>query len=170
VRYYTGVGSRNTPDSICCLISKLALFMENKGFILRSGCAAGADTAFYKGLKDKSKCEIYLPWKGFNGSDSLFIDPSVRALKIAERTLDNSHWNTLTSAGRKLHARNVHQVLGPNCDSPSELLVCWTKDGRDIGGTATAIKVARNHNIRVYNLGKEATRAYFENLINLPWE
>jgi len=62
-------------------------------------------------------------------------------------------WYRCSDYVRKLHARNCFQVLGRDLRTPSSFLVCWTLDGADIGGTRTAIVLARNHSIEVINLG-----------------
>ena len=67
--YYTGVGSRETPPDIMRAMYHFAKNMANRGQILRTGGAQGADNAFAEGaLKSVNQLvEIYLPWQGFNG-------------------------------------------------------------------------------------------------------
>jgi hypothetical protein len=48
-KYYTGVGSRETPQVIIETIKKISYRMGQKGYILRSGGADGADLAFELG-------------------------------------------------------------------------------------------------------------------------
>ena len=64
VQYYTGIGSRETPSHILELMTKIAKYLDSLGFILRSGGAPGADTAFANGAVNK---QIFIPWKNFNG-------------------------------------------------------------------------------------------------------
>lgn len=64
---YAGIGSRDTPEDILRLMAVVAAKREDDGFILRSGGADGADTAFESGVVSSDMKEIYLPWKGFNG-------------------------------------------------------------------------------------------------------
>jgi hypothetical protein len=61
----------------------------------------------------------------------------------------------LAEAGKPTHkfmTRNMMQVLGKNLDTPVDFVVCWTKNGKDIGGTGAAIRCAWDHSIPVYNL------------------
>ena len=44
--YYTGIGSRNIPDTYFNLIIAIAEYMAKQGYILRSGGADGSDNAF----------------------------------------------------------------------------------------------------------------------------
>ena len=59
---YTGIGSRETPNDILTLMSKLATTLERQGYVLRSGGADGADKAFAKDVTNK---EVFIPWSGF---------------------------------------------------------------------------------------------------------
>ena len=148
--FYTGVGSRNTPHYFCNLMTKVAKRLDDLGYTLRSGGASGADTAFERGTNRK---EIYLPWKGFNGNNSDLYNIPNEAYNIAADI--HPRWKDLAIYVRKLHARNVLQVLGLYLDNPSKFLVCWTKDGKEIGGTRTAIVLAREYNIPVINIAKD---------------
>jgi hypothetical protein len=42
MKYYAGIGSRETPKDILDLISKIAIKLESLGYTLRSGGADGA--------------------------------------------------------------------------------------------------------------------------------
>lgn len=152
--YYTGVGSRETPQEVLGQMYHFAKNMANHGQILRTGGANGADDAFAKGAQDSRNplVEIYLPWQGFNNWCSPFNHVSDDALMIAKEV--HPAWHRLSLAAKKLHGRNVYQVLGDKLDKPSALLVCWTKNGELIGGTRTAIVLAHMYNIPVFNLGK----------------
>lgn len=46
MKYYTGIGSRQTPKDILKLMEDIAFKLAQKGYILRSGAAGGADTAW----------------------------------------------------------------------------------------------------------------------------
>lgn len=50
--FYTGIGSRETPQEIQNLMFKIAQKLDSK-YILRSGGADGADLAFEKGSSKK---------------------------------------------------------------------------------------------------------------------
>ena len=47
--YYTGVGSRGTPEDVLKRMNKFARIMHKKGWTLRTGDADGADEAFMTG-------------------------------------------------------------------------------------------------------------------------
>jgi hypothetical protein len=148
MRYYTGIGSRQTPPTALEAMTVAATALEKAGYTLRSGGAAGADTAFEAGVKNK---EIYLPWPGFNGRTSPFHSPTSAAFEMAEWI--HPAWERCSSGARCLHARNCHQVLGLDLQTPSEFVLCWTPGGEVVGGTATALRIAAIRNIPIYNMG-----------------
>lgn len=147
MRYYTGVGSRETPERVLKIMTFLARFLAARGFILRSGAADGADSAFEAGAGTNK--EIWVPYLGFNRHPSRLL-PIPAAFEMVE----DIGWDGPREY-MNFHARNCHQVLGPNLDDPSEFLICWTPDGKKKGGTATAIKVAGSFGVPVYNLGRD---------------
>lgn len=149
MRYYTGIGSRQTPPEILAKMTDIAKAKAALGIILRSGGADGADLAFEAGA-GKLK-EIWLPWPGFNGSDSDSPLPSQAAVDMASRIHPN--WAACKRGARLLHARNCHQVLGANLMTPSEQVICWTPGGEVVGGTATALRIAMEWKIPILNLG-----------------
>ena len=152
---YTGIGSRNTPSDILNIMTAIAKKLDQRGFVLRSGGAKGADSAFEAGA---TATEIYVPWKGFENSTSTFIVQPGKAFEIAKQF--HPVWDKLSQGAKKLHSRNAHQVLGYNLDSPSKFVICWTPDGcinkatrkRTTGGTGMAIAIADHYGIPVFNL------------------
>ena len=88
MRFYAGIGSRETPIQIEPVIEEVATFLEKMEYVLRSGAAPGADAMFEKHAKKK---EIYLPWTNFNGNLSPLslekLDPVMvnEAEKIASK-------------------------------------------------------------------------------------
>lgn len=157
-KIYTGIGSRDTPHEIRNLMTELAQRLEGHGFILRSGAADGADQAFEKGVTNPDNKEIYLPWKGFNGSTSELYTLSNQALA----TVNNYHPapDYLNNVSIKLMARNSYQVLGQTLDKPSSFVLCWTPDGCEdnrsrksiTGGTGQAVSIASFKKIAIFNL------------------
>ena len=65
-------------------------------------------------------------------------------------------WQRCGRAARAMHTRNVEIILGYELDSPVKFLLCWTPGGRETGGTALGIRVARANGVPVYNLAKPA--------------
>lgn len=156
-RPYAGIGSRRTPPRIAALIAQPAQSLARNGFTLRSGGARGADSAFeywHRAAEPRSadepirSPEIYRP-------DS----PPMWALELVQCYLDNGHkWASFPEYKRKLLARNMQQVLGPDGGSPALFVLYWTEEddfsAPSAGGTRYALRCAVAHNVPILNLGR----------------
>lgn len=144
-------------------MSVLAFNLAKDGWILRSGCAPGADSAFEYGalaalhaLEDVAKPELYLPWEGFEDRTKAYVtrtEPQLAASSIAAKY--HPRWNQLSDAAKKFHARNVHQVLGYDVTKPdlSSFIICWTSESKGGGGTGQALRIAKGYGVsEVYDL------------------
>jgi len=161
MKYYTGIGSRETPQEVLDTMKRLGHSMGMSGYCLRSGNAQGADSYFYEGHQmSSSDYEIFLPWKKFGETQNdIFIPLDDIDNSLVQKAVDivsviHPAWSRCSQAAKKMHARNAFQVLGPDLETLSEVVICWTKGGRPVGGTATAIRIANEHEIPVWNLGK----------------
>lgn len=153
MKYYAGIGSRETTQEVLDLFTKVGEFLATKGYTLRSGGAKGADKSFEIGCdKINGLKEIYLPWKGFEGSNSDLIVNNPKAFEIAEKY--HPYWFNLKDGAKKLQARNSHQVLGEDLETPSDFIIYYTKNGKLTGGTAQALRIANEYKIPIFNAGK----------------
>lgn len=151
------IGSRKTPDEIQETLKQLATKLEDQWWVVRSGGAGGADSC----CNHVANKEIYIPWNNFNGfyngQNGAILADSRQSI-VAEKIVSVVHpaWGYLKQGVKKLHTRNVFQVLGLSLDTPSKFVICWApttgSSGEVKGGTATAVKIALNNNIPVYNL------------------
>lgn len=173
---YSGVGSRETPEGVLKLMIRAAYHLAQEGRTLRSGGAPGADKAFSAGhikAVEYERLELYLPWPKFeqweaeqlgaNGRDH----PQREAFQIAAEY--HPAWETLKPGAKSLHARNVHQVLGPDVTAPhlSDFLLCWTPAGKGGGGTGQAIRIATAHGVPVFDLALPDVRARIEKMVKV---
>ena len=157
-RFYTGVGSRKTPEAILFVMTRIALFLNKSGYTLRSGGADGADAAFEKGAGQLK--QIYRPEHA-----------TPEAMGIASSF--HPAWHRCSDYAKRLHGRNAFQVLGLNLNEPSEFLLCWTPDAClthaarsfSTGGTGTAISIANAYNVPVNNLARIDHLDYWNNLL-----
>ena len=151
MKYYAGIGARETPGEICLIMTQIARWLAEESWVLRSGGAVGADIAFEQGcdLANGNK-EIFLPQKAYNKHTSILYTPPKSAYDLIDTLWgDLLHRSQLV---RSLFARNCQQILGADLNSPCNLVICWTRDGKDTGGTGKAIEIARKFNIPVTNL------------------
>lgn len=153
---YSGIGSRQTPPEVMKVMTRLGKSLQEK-YTLRSGHAQGADIAFENGCIN-GNMEIYIPWKGFAGSTSTYFEQTSESMVIASQY--HPAWKSLKDSVKKLMARNVHQVLGPDLKTPAQFVLCWTPDGcethatrsQKTGGTGQAISIASENNVPVINM------------------
>lgn len=183
---YAGIGSRETTQEVCDDMTAAARVLEARGFTLRSGFAGGADTAFELGTARDDQREIFAPWKGFGSNPNSrheekrwsqirryeqitgerFVPAKACMLEgaMARRSEElaaphHPKWHELPDGHRRLHARNMGQVLGPNLDVPARFEMAWTVDGKATGGTGQAIRVAEASGIPVLNMHNPRIRA-----------
>lgn len=166
MKYYAGIGSRETPKEICNKMTEIASLLEKQDFVLRSGGAKGADHAFEIGISDPLMMDIYLPYINFNnksGSKYIFISNSdhsnykaaYESLKYHPRGFNMSHGTKV------MMIRNYFQACGLVNQSNSKFVICWTpkaangytiKTTYDDGGSGQCIRIAAANDIPVYNL------------------
>ena len=166
MKYYAGIGSRETPKDVCNKMTEIASLLEKQDFVLRSGGAEGADHAFEIGISDPLMMDIYLPYINFNnksGSKYIFISTfdhsnykaAYESLKYHPRGFNMSHGTKV------MMIRNYFQACGLVNQSNSSFVICWTPKGAngytikttyDDGGSGQCIRIAAAHNIPVYNL------------------
>lgn len=146
MKCYAGIGSRETPSEVLGWMSWLSGFLSKKGFTLRSGGAKGADSAFEKNATRK---EIFLPTGEI---------PSWCFVKVQKYLPQGYNWTKMKPYVKNLLARNMMQILGRDGKSPVDFVICWTKDGKDSGGTGYALRAAQDHQIPIYNLFNEQDR------------
>jgi hypothetical protein len=126
------------------------------GYTLRSGSALGADAAFERGCdRAHGSKQIFLPRIHYNGRlDGIELGDSAQAQAIAAQF--HPAWDGLPPSHKRLLARNVGAILGPKLDKAdaSAFVVAWTHDGRVVGGTGHALRIAEGYGVPVVNLAK----------------
>jgi hypothetical protein len=159
IKFYAGIGSRSTPSPILKLMYKLGKALAYKGLGVRHGDAIGSDQAFNEGaIQLSGQREVFRTdnWK----KNGLVLPYETEILKEAQLIASTCHpnWNNLDDYSRKLHTRNVFQILGIDLKTPVAFVLCWTPDGAETktssktGGTGQAIRLANSLGIRVTNL------------------
>lgn len=151
-RIVTLIGTRKPPIEFHDLMREIGLAFSNRGFIARSGGAIGCDTLFLEKY-DPSLKVVYRPDDSGNGINVQRHKNYYEFELIASRF--HVAWEFMRVGDQNLHARNVPQVLGLDLQTPSDLVVyCANESGNGVvsGGTATAVKIARHHNIKTINI------------------
>jgi len=170
-RIYTGIGSRQTPDTVCDDMRVIAAKLADAGWLLRSGGAPGADSAWADGAKARQTPPgavafgrpdpqgrtgkapvIILPHEGFNNQAGIVLPKNILADAEPIAASFHPNWSACNAFARKAHSRNVPQVLGPDLATPSTVVLAWTPDAATVGGTATALRIATFCRIPILNL------------------
>lgn len=159
-KYYAGIGSRATPLEIQEFQTHIATRLEEDGWLLSSGGAEGSDQAFENGLSTIAPNRIILPWDGFenkHSKDGYMIIKDQYILFQCEQLVSTVHpvWDKLKPGPRKMHARNVNQILGEKLDNPVKFVLYWApedKHGVAKGGTRTAVVLAQRLSIPTFNM------------------
>lgn len=155
---YTGVGSRDTPQDVMNLMTDVSRGLSERGWILRSGNARGADTAFERG-SPIALTESYLPWEKDSVPHGIvaITEEHSRLFRSTYRSPSGGAWSPgMKRESTLLMTRNGNQVFGPDFVSPSDVLICWTPHGDPVGGTRQAIALAKLIDIPIINLGDKA--------------
>lgn len=146
---YAGIGSRETPEDILEMMTRIASDLEKKGYILNSGGAKGADSAFEKGVRNFRNKRIFFADDANNETNAIAKEIHPAPERLGQYAM-------------KLMARNTYQVFGRNLDTPVDFVICWTKDGKEghgknrpCGGTGQAVEMASLKGIPVINLKNE---------------
>lgn len=137
MKYYAGIGSRETPGNVLADMTRIAKELHCSHYILRSGGAIGADTAFESGAGDLKEI--------FKAKDA-----TEEAIEYASKF--HPAWDRCNEYARQLHGRNAMIILGRDLQTPVSVVYCYTKNGKDIGGTGLGMRIAWANNIKVYNL------------------
>ena len=101
--------------------------------------------------------ELFLPWPGYEGESiakgNVVYTPCRKAYDIAAKY--QRAWVICSPGMKALHASNVQIILGAKLGQPVAFVICWTKRGKAVGGTAMGIRVAQAYGIEVRNLALE---------------
>lgn len=173
MNYYSGIGSRDTPEHILNIMHHIGAYLADQKWTLRSGAANGADASFEEGAKRQGgETEIYLPWEGFNFSQSN-LHPKAYPFSDEEKQFTATYhpaWKKCSPSARLLHQRNTRIIIGlepvhgPEV-TPVSFVVCWTEGGLLKGGTAQALRIATALNIPIINLGSAQNAQELEALV-----
>lgn len=156
-KFYTGVGSRETPHDVLQLMTYTAKKIDELGYTLRSGGARGADYAFESASNNHAIYSVSKKHIPISGKPNIIPNLEPYRELVSECCL---HYKKIKNQYVKdLHTRNICQVIGhdPLEIIKSDFLICYTFNGEYIGGTTTAIRCAERFDIPVFNFGKYKT-------------
>ena len=172
-KLYAGIGSRQTPQTIQELMVRIGHYLADRGWVLRSGGAEGADSAFEKGCDEvHGRKEIFLPWKGYNDNKSPFfykgklIPKDIRDQSFELASKYHPAWEQCSYGAKCLLARDGMQVLGKDLKTPVSMVIFWSPNPNH-GGTSQALRIAKDLKVAIFNLGDTTEREMLKNRMDL---
>jgi hypothetical protein len=171
-KFYAGIGSRETPVHIQTFMTEVAQHLKMLGYTCRTGYAIGADRAFYRGATPE--CIVYNPENIIVPSGGISLEcPKFGNWHVALEIAESFHggWKDLSPFAKLLIARNTYQILGDDLNTPSDFIICWTRDAstgktsRNTGGTGQAIRIAHHLGIPIYNLADTGCMSYVKSFM-----
>lgn len=162
MKIYAGIGARATPNNILSIMKRAGYCWAQQGWLLRSGGAHGADSAFQEGCEAGGGYqEIYIPRRGFNDQFASIE----RGIIVPSRTQMDEADYIMRQCGvtppekyADLFRRNVFQIIGLDFKSPARFVLFWAPindRGDPTGGTGASIKIARCYGVPCYNLRRQ---------------
>lgn len=123
-------------------------------------------------LSDKF-VEVYLPWRGFNESDSKHTFNTATSKEIARTNFLG--WEKIPDSVKAILASQVRLVFGDKNNSIILCLITWSKDGasrsaevtKDTGRSGFIIKVAATYSFPVVNISKESSGSEIERIFGI---
>lgn len=141
-------------------MTNIAMRLVVSGWVLRSGNGKrpkdapgdtdSADLAFERGVDIIDRARKVIRCAGGTKAD----------FELAAKYHPN--WDACSGHAKALHARNGVIMLGDWLDVPVRFVVCWTPDGKVVGGTGQALRIAAAYNIPVFNLAVTPEAALWE--------
>lgn len=112
---------------------------------------------------DRSKLEVYTPFKGFNDIDTKFYFNSATSKHLAQQHF--KAYDKIPNVVQSMLARNIRMIFGNKNDSPSMCVLTWSPDGatklsevtRDTGRGSFFIEVASIYGFSMLNTQDPST-------------
>ncbi len=181
-RMFTASSPVNVPNERLEALDRIIEKAEQLGFTFRS-MGDSKDKLNTEVTERATRIEYYLPWAGFNADvDAKLPKPTEKGANIAcwidatkKEAINNakgknvpredivSDYNLLSPAIKTFNARNVHIVLGDDCETSLNFILVYTECGaekpKDIKWDKAQksgyyIDVGEKFNIPVFNLSK----------------
>lgn len=151
-------------ERVCYRLAALGVTFTSG--LCREGMDAIAQLAYSQAVIDHkafySQFEVYVANKKQIDQSRL---PNKHLSKVLNSTLKreieliasqlHGNWNNCDSFAKGMHMRNIHQILGYDLKHPVNAVITWCdvdNYGQPIGGTRTALNLAKAHNIPIFNL------------------
>lgn len=167
-RKYAGTGSGQTPPEIMKEMTRIATVLFDSGWVLRSGAADGADSAFEAGIPKDAGGEIFVPWVSYSDRPGVIVESPGQSEAARIAAALHPAWNKLNAPTKLLMTRSVRQILGASLDDPVEFVLCWTQDDSEATGDAgLVIALASQRGIPVINMKNDGWYARLDAIAHI---
>lgn len=173
-RMFTVMSHGDVPGEAVILIEQISKLLISKGFTFRYDGNNQDKLSTQAYIASKQRCEIFLPWKGFNKEVTGKLNrPSATAYGFASSL--HRAFNKIPPTVRAIVARNVHVILGDECNTPVNLFITWTSDGAEVskdvkfettGNASFFINACDTLDIPVFNLKNNTAKDRIVEFIN----
>jgi len=158
MQLYSVVGPKSSPSHWNTMLTRMAIYFEDSGYILRTRGRDGFEKAAVDGI-DLSHNKVIIPGNQWHTT------PSKLCYEIA---WDNaSRWLDLNEHEKTRRAYIVQVLLGHKLNSKSKFLITYTEDDYTSEEVTFAIRVARTFEIRTFDLAQYSFSKLWEEVQQL---
>jgi len=154
LKYYTGIGSKDTPQAELARMEKIGSFLGDLGYVLRTGDAVGAERAFEQGALNTKA--LVQKWR----SDTSYFPLPEWATEKASEVCWEKPLERMKAFQISRVTQRVFQVFGDSVDiqHPVDFVVYWSLSDPlspltdSEGDLRYTVRVAHKAGIPTYNL------------------
>lgn len=164
------IGSRRIDPNQFNYIVAVAKAFAKRGWVIKTGCADGADYASMVGCRevDPTLLTLYLPWARYNESyqrdtdHKLIYDERDQQFLFWKESVAKYHPapQRLSRGAFALMARNYGIVSG------ADVVVAMPMSITDVGGTGQGMRIAKDLDIPLYTVCDKDERQRLKTFIN----
>ncbi|WP_428776198.1 hypothetical protein [Vibrio sp.] len=158
---YSVITPETVPVAVGQQLHDLATGLALSHAVLRSSVTQSDHWQLQGAFEGNGTVERFVPWDGFNGKNSIdgyLLGDQKAAKHTARRYL--SGFRRFKPQQQLLIAHYVYVCLGLKLRTPSQFLFYYAvPENRSQHHLELALKLARNYNIRTYNLGNPSDQA-----------
>ena len=164
-RTFTITSSGEVPQTVIDNVIAVLDTINSVHFTLRDSLDS-RDALLVGTSKHVTRRDYILPWKKFNTSvDAKVSKPSKYAYEVA--AYFHKAFKKIPNVVKTMIARNNHLILGAECDTPVNFIICYSDDGADTkkkvdykttGNISYFIEVGEELNIPIFNFKNEGAK------------
>lgn len=164
------IGSRRITEKQFDYLVKVGEAFARRGWVVRTGCADGADHAGMTGTRNVNPdlLHLFLPWSTYNKgyqeeTDTVTIYDEKQHQEWAKSvSIFHPAPDKLKQGAFKLMARNYGIIMH---GTPVDVVVAFPISDTDVGGTGQGMRLAKEYEIPLYTVCNRADRLALKQFI-----